>query len=1289
MEVPFDALILVAGAAPQVRESAVQLLASAGYRVTAVQTGLDCVRLARERGPDAVLIETPLPDLDALEICRRLRSNPATVSSCLLVVTENGSPAANFPGLTDALAAGADELLYRPLGDRELLTEVRAALRIRRAESARHQIEGGFRQFAEHSDQAIWLEDLDPGKVIYLSPAYERITGWPRRRVYEEPRAWMEAVHPEDRATARSMFEGGIKDRIEGKWRIVRPDGSIRWVRVCAFPICDPKGRPYRAAGTIEDITGLELAGQTLRGCEMRFRALFEKNPLPMWLYDCDSLRILEVNEAAIAHYGYSQPEFLGMQIKDLFDPDERPRLERSLQGPYPRETTTTEWRHLLKDGRRIDVEITWHEIREEGTRRAAAVVAHDITARKQANETCSLLSSIVESSDDAIIGKTLDGIIVSWNRGAAELYGYAGEEVIGRPVALLEPPDRMGETGAIIDKLCRGERIRRFETERVDKDGRRISVALTVSPMYDAEGWISGASAIARDITDLIASRKALQESEERYRLLFDLTPIPMFVHDAQTHAFLAVNEEMVRHYGYSRQELLSMTLKDIRPDEEYERLRRWLSVFSGKPEAFINAGCWKHRKKDGSLIEVEIFAHTVTFNGRQAFLVVANDITERRSAEDALRASEERYRSLVAATSSVVWTSNAEGLVESLPPSWGNYTGQSPEESRGLGWVKAIHPDDRQQVLEAWRQARANRSLYEAQGRIWHAPSQRYRYFVNRGVPILNDDGSVREWVGSLDDMEDGMKAEEALRASEVRYRELFENANDVIYTSDLQGNFTSANKAAERITGYTREEILSKNLSDVVSPEYLEVPGRTLKRKLEGQESTFYDLEIVAKDGRRIALEMNTRLIYQGDEPVAVQGIGRDVTERHKLEQQFRMAQKMEAVGLLAGGIAHDFNNMLSVIIGRGELMLDGADLPPELRTSIEEILKAGKRAAALTRQLLAFSRRQVMEPKTLDLNLVVADMEKLLRRLLGEDIELAACLEPHLGHVKADLGQIEQVIMNLAVNARDAMPGGGKLTIGTSNADLDGHYPGQSHAQQAGPYVLLSVTDTGTGMPPEVLQRVFEPFFTTKEKGKGTGLGLATVYGIVKQSGGYIWVYSEPGRGSTFKVYLPRVQPPEEALAPVPVLPDLPRGSETVLLVEDELGLRQVARQFLTYCGYTTLEAGDAEEALRLARGYHGAIHLLLTDVVLPHMSGPQVAQCLRAEVPGLKVLYMSGYADDAVRNHGVIEPGAAFLQKPFTRGTLARKLREVLGKDRPQEGQRGGEGLAPGPSQPGH
>lgn len=506
---------------------------------------------------------------------------------------------------------------------------------------------------------------------------------------------------------------------------------------------------------------------------------------------------------------------------------------------------------------------------------------------------------------------------------------------------------------------------------------------------------------------------------------------------------------------------------------------------------------------------------------------------------------------------------------------------------------------------------------------------------------------------------------RSAEALQLSEERYRDIVENAHDFIYSHDLEGNYTSINNAGEQITGYSREEALTMNFLQTVAPDFVEKAQEMIAGRLAGEKGTAYELDIIAKDGRRIALEINTKLVLRDGAAVGVQGTARDVTGRKELEEQLRQSQKMEAIGRLAGGIAHDFNNLLTAITGYSELSMRRMEETDPLLVNLQEIKKAGDRAASLTRQLLAFSRKQVLRPKVLVLNSVVSDMERMLARLIGEDIELCTVLEPNLSSIKVDPGQIEQIIMNLAVNARDAMPQGGKLTIETSNVVIDDEYARNHIAVTPGPFVKLEVSDSGCGIDRQTQSRIFEPFFTTKEVGKGTGLGLSTVYGIVKQSGGHIWVYSEVGVGTTFTIYLPCTEENPEVYKREYGNERGLRGTETVLIAEDEEVVRKLACKVLRMYGHKVLEATGGNDALLISESHLAPIDLLITDVIMPDMNGLELANRLTALRPETRVLFMSGYTDSAIVHQGFLDDGANFIQKPFSPEALASKVREVL------------------------
>jgi two-component system, cell cycle sensor histidine kinase and response regulator CckA len=505
---------------------------------------------------------------------------------------------------------------------------------------------------------------------------------------------------------------------------------------------------------------------------------------------------------------------------------------------------------------------------------------------------------------------------------------------------------------------------------------------------------------------------------------------------------------------------------------------------------------------------------------------------------------------------------------------------------------------------------------------------------------------------------------RTEAQLRESETRYRLLFEANPQAMWVYDNETlRFLAVNEAAVRRYGYSRPEFLGMTLWDIRLPSEHARLQEIMDQPAPGARVVI-DVRHRRKDGMVIEVEVAADSIEFSGRPASLVSV-QDVTERKRLEGQLRQSQKIEAVGQLAGGIAHDFNNLLTAITGYSELLLEDLGAQDPRRLDVEEIRKAAWRAASLTQQLLAFSRKQVLQPQIIDLNHVVANAENLLRRLIGEHITLRTSLDPALGATTADPAQLDQVIVNLAVNARDAMPQGGQLLIETRNVDMDAAYAAAHAGVAAGPYVLLAVSDTGVGMDEATKARLFEPFFTTKAPGKGTGLGLSTVYGIVKQTGGFTWVYSEPGKGATFKIYLPRVAAKAHPIGASALPAEIARGTETILLVEDEPALRAVARRALERQGYVILEAPDGEAGLAIAAAHTGPLHLLLTDVVMPGLSGRDMAMRLVTSRPGLRVLYMSGYTDDAIVQHGVLEAGIQFLQKPFTPNALARKVRDVL------------------------
>ena len=799
---------------------------------------------------------------------------------------------------------------------------------------------------------------------------------------------------------------------------IRRLSRDLRATSVQSAPAPVPVSGPAELIALGQDVNGLiasvnrELVER--QRAEAEARAVLEASLDAVITID-HAGQILEFNRAAELIFGHERTDVLGVQIADVLIP---PSLRADHRRGFANYLETGEAKVLGKrveisalraDGSEFPVELAISRVPLAGPPIFTGFI-RDISERKDAERQLRELAAIVESSRDAIVGRTLEGIVTNWNAAAERLFGYSSAEIVGRSFTILAPSERSAELEAINEELARGEVVPQFETVRMRKDGTRIEVESTISPVMDASGRVIGASSISRDIT-------------------------------------------------------------------------------------------------------------------------------ERKSVEA-------------------------------------------------------------------------------------------------------------------------------ALRTSEARYRELFENATDLIATVDLESRLTAVNAAFVRTLGYSREELLGRPLRELVPPEWHDRLDDARTRKFgEEMSGTTYEHELVAKDGRRIQVEVASRVIEEDGRPVGVEAICRDITERRHLEDQLRQAQRLEAIGRLAGGIAHDFNNLLTVISGYADALLEDADASSE--PDLQEIAAASERATILTRQLLAFSRRQVLQPRIVDLNGIIEGITPMLTRLIGEDVDLITSLDPALAPVMADPSQIEQVLVNLVINARDAMPEGGKLTIETSNADLDEDYVAERPDARLGAHASLAVSDNGIGMDGDTLARVFDPFFTTKAVGSGTGLGLSTVYGIVKQSGGNTWVYSEPGRGSTFRVYLPAEEETTIAKHPEPTEIVAPTGTETILIVEDEEAVRILAARMLRARGYTVHATASTADAIRVAEAEGTRIDLLLTDLVMPETSGRELAEEMMARIPTIRVLFMSGYADEAVIRHGNLETGSAFLEKPFSGRDLAHKVRETL------------------------
>jgi two-component system cell cycle sensor histidine kinase/response regulator CckA len=879
---------------------------------------------------------------------------------------------------------------------------------------------------------------------------------------------------------------------------------------------------------------------QALEESEARRQALLDSS-LDCIICTDDQAKITDFNAAAERTFRVSRSTAVGKDLAEMIFPP-------ALQDRYRRElfVSTTpagidvmgsrlETRTMRSDGTEFPAELTVTNVLINN-KSVFTVYVRDITARKRAEGAVLWLAAIVESSQDAIIGKDLNGQITSWNRGAELMYGYTAEEIIGKNIGLLVPAGRSDELPRIMEELRAGRRTENFETIRAAKEGRLLNVSLSVSPVLDSDGVVIGASAIVRDITARKIAEEALSKATETS---IYASPVPIIAADPRSLVTMW-NPAAERVFGWTEKEVIGKP-NPIIPEEDAE------------------AAAALHRR---------------------------------------LRAGE-------------------------------TLTGVEVRRLRRDGSSVAIS-------LSA--------------------------------TPLWDESHKVKGIIGFLTDITQRKRAEEALRRAEEKYRSIFENAPEGIYQATPEGKYISANTALARILGFGSPEELISTRNDITNQEYVTPESRAeFIRKIEehGVVKNF-EYQAYRKDGKPIWVSASAHAARDSEGQILYfEGAVQDITQHRELEQQFRQMQKIEAVGRLAGGVAHDFNNILMAISSYAELLYKKIPEQDASRRYVNEIMGATNRGSSLTQGLLAFSRKQVFSPKVVDLNTLIAEQIDMLKRLITESIELRF-VPGKVGQVKVDPSQLEQVVMNLVINARDAMPNGGTLLIETSDGELSEAGCGLQSPVAAGSYVMLAVRDNGCGMDTATKSHIFEPFFTTKEQGKGTGLGLATVFGIVKQSSGHIFVQSEPGHGTTFKIYLPRIE--DVVQAGKQETNDISfSGDETILLVEDDEAVRESAVEYLATNGYKVLKANRGSEALWIAEQHSNPIHLLVTDLVMPHMSGRELSEKIVRIHPETKVVFMSGYSNNLLSDQQILDPRHVLLQKPFRLTALGRCIRDTLSK----------------------
>jgi PAS domain S-box-containing protein len=896
------------------------------------------------------------------------------------------------------------------------------------------------------------------------------------------------------------------------------------------------------------------------------------------------------------------------------------------------------------------------------------------IDSRTDSNLKASL-AAIVESSDDAIVGKTLEGVITAWNPSAERIFGYGADEAIGRHITLIIPKDRHDEETVILGKVRSGERLEHFETVRQHKNGSLIDVSLTISPIRDETGKIVGASKVARDISETKRAERAsaylaaIVDSSDDAIVSKDLNGI-----------ITTWNRAAEQMFGYTSAEAVGQSILLIIPPH----LRDEETTIIGRVKAGQKVDHFEtvRRTKSGELINISLTVSPIF--DRLGRIVgaskIARNITLQARMEAQLRLATEAgdigLWDLDTTTNNLFWDARCKamfGISAAVPVTMDDfYTG--------------LHPDDHDKTVEALKRAIDPnlRAPYNVEYRTIGKEDSVLRWIAAKGRGVFDTSGVCIRAMGTTIDITDRKRDEVRLRQLNRDLEEMvaertaelnrvWQYSRDLAVVVDMEGIIRSSSPASIAILGRQPDEAIGKGVADFIWPEDIPEAEAGLARALSGEELTDFQIRLLHADGS--ARWISWRTTREAD---FVYAYGRDITSeklqsealRHT-EEALRQSQKMEAVGQLTGGIAHDFNNMLAVVMGSLDLLgrRIGHD-DPRARRFIDAAVDGAKRAANLTKRLLAFSRQQPLQPEVLNVNSLVSGMSELLRHSIGADIRLETVLAGGLWPANVDPNQLENVIVNLAVNARDAMPEGGRLTIETHNAHLDDRYATAHIGIPKGHYVMIAVTDTGSGMSPDVLAKAFDPFFTTKMVGKGTGLGLSQVYGFVKQSGGHVKIYSEPGpgpnQGTTVKIYLQRTAEPEPPLTESESrLEPLAGGHrETVLVVDDEQAVRQFSVDAFCELGYEVLEADSADTAMKLLRS-HPEVDLLFTDVVMPDVNGRLLVDRAHALRPDLKVLFTTGYTRNAVVHNGVLDPDVELIGKPFTLDELAFKVRALL------------------------
>lgn len=1113
---------------------------------------------------------------------------------------------------------------------------------------------------------SLWGRD---GIMIY-NDAYSVFAGGrhPRLLGSRVLEGWHEVADFNARVLEVGLAGGALSFR--NQELVLHRNGSPEtiWADLDYSPVFDEAGRPFGIIAIVIETTERVLAERWRDAEQERLRLMFEQAPGFMAMLSGPDHRFLLTNPGYQRLIGHR--EVIGRPIAEAL-PDAMAqgfgqRLDQVFQSGTAHIARNE--RYLMQVAPDAPVEERYVDFVHQPVRDAAGrvvgifVEGSDVTDRREAErrliESEALNREIIDSAFDyAIIATDLDGRVTRWNRGAERLLGWSETEALGQDLAMVfSAADRVAGVDAAERAQAAAFGHAQSEGWRQRRDGERFWGSGELTPVRDPDGAVTGFVKVLRDRTE--AHQAALQLARAQ-----KAGGVGVFTLDLITNE-LTATPELCRIFGLPERPrfLVADIERLVLPDDAALVLD---SRRRSNGEAAVEVEYRIRRSDDGAERLISRKAeYERDASGMPVRLAgVVQDITDRRAAETALQASRAQFEALAQVMPNLAWTARPDGTLDWFNRQAYLFTGAAEGDLAKGGWRRWIHPDDLPEIQVAWISATESGGDFNAPFRL-RAVDGGWRWHLSRAAPARDAQGAITRWIGTSTDIHDQKLAEMASRRDRDR---MWSTSQDLMLVCDFEGRITAVNPSATRMLGWAAEDLVGARIGDFIHPDDVPPTAEQVEALARGETAQGFENRYRTRDGDYRLLAWNAV-----SDNGRIHAVGRDITDQRVVEEALRQSQKMEAVGQLTGGIAHDFNNLLQGITGSLDLIQKrlSQGRVGELDRFIQGAMTSANRASSLTHRLLAFSRRQPLDPRPVRANPLVASMEDLLRRTLGERVELQLALGSGLWLTKCDANQLESAILNLAINARDAMPDGGRMMIETANADTTQAAARVSTDLNPGQYVCISVSDSGVGMPPETAQRAFEPFFTTKPIGQGTGLGLSMIYGFAQQSGGYAEIDSEVGRGTTVRLYLPRFRGAADSddQPAVAATAATAEQGETVLVIEDEPVVRGLIVEVLSDLGYRVLEAADGQQGLEVLHSDR-RIDLLVTDIGLPGLNGRQVADAARVRRPALKVLFMTGYAENAALASGFLEPGMAMITKPFAMEQLAARTREILEGER--------------------